>query len=81
MIRSWKSKLGASLSTLGKSLMGIGVLPQLSGEPNSTLTYIAMAGFILDAAGGFFRDLFSADKTSVVKMIEQSGGDTAFFKK
>jgi hypothetical protein len=80
-MKSWKTTLGGALSSMGKVLLGIGVVPQLSGEPNQMLSYIAIAGFLLDAMGGFFAHLFSADQASVVNMIEKSGGDTRWVQK
>jgi hypothetical protein len=80
--RSWKTTLGGSLSALGKTLMGVGVVPQLgAGEHNTFLSYVAIVGFTLDALGGFFAHLFAADQKSVVDMIERSGGDTQWAEK
>lgn len=61
--------------------MGVGVVPQLSGPHSQILTYIAVTGFFLDAVGGFFAHLFSADQSSVINMIERSGGDTKWAEK
>lgn len=80
-MKSWKTTLGGALSSLGKALMGIGIVPQLSGEPNAMLTHIAVAGFILDAVGGFFGHLFSADQSTVISSIQKSGGDTTWSEK
>lgn len=80
--RSWKTTISGSLSALGKTLMGIGVVPQLgAGAASPWLSYIAIAGFVLDALGGFFGHLFAADKSAVVSMIEKSGGDTQWAQK
>ena len=70
---SWKTTLGGSLSALGKTLMGVGVVPQLgAGESNTWLTWIAMLGFLFDALGGFFGHLFAVDKSHVAEMIQKS---------
>lgn len=72
-MKSWKTTLGGSLSSLGKTLMGIGIVPQLgTGEAKPILTYIAVTGFILSAVGGFFASLFAADKTSVQATVDQA---------
>jgi hypothetical protein len=79
---SWKTTLGGSLSAFGKTLMGVGVVPQLgSGEHNTFLSYVAVVGFICDALGGFFGHLWAADQAAVVNMIEKSGGDTRWAAK
>lgn len=79
---SWKTTLGGSLSAFGKTLMGVGVVPQLgAGEHNTFLSYVAVVGFACDALGGFFAHLFAADQKAVVDMIERSGGDTKWAQK
>jgi hypothetical protein len=70
MMKSWKSTLGGALSALGTALMGVGIIPQLSSEPNRTLTSIALAGFICSALGQFFGHLFAADTTQVQKALD-----------
>ena len=75
-MKSWRTTLGGALSTLGKTLMGIGVVPQLSGEPKPFLTYVAIAGFVLDALGGFFAHLWAVDQTTVINMLKKTGTDT-----
>lgn len=60
--RSWKTNLGGSLSALGHTLMGIGVVPQLGNMHSVFLTYVAATGFFLSAAGTFFTGLFAQDK-------------------
>jgi hypothetical protein len=79
--KSWKSTLGGALGALGKTLMGVGIVPQLAGVPNTTLSWIATVGFFLDAAGGFFAHLFSADTSMVIDAIEKAGGDTSMLVK
>lgn len=87
MTKSWKSTLGGALSALGTSLMGIGIVPQLSGEPNKTQSAVALAGFICCACGQFFGLLFAADKSEVQAAlnaqsdsIAQIKGDTSQLK-
>ena len=88
-MKSWKTTLGGALGAFGKTLVGIGVVPQLSGTPSLLLTYITVAGFILEAVGDFIGHLFSADTQQVQKMQKQidavpsaiSSGDTEFLKK
>ena len=77
MKRSWKTTIGGAFVALGTTLMGIGVVPQLSGEPNKTLSAIALVGFVVSAIGQFFAHLFAADQTSVIDAIQKSGGDTS----
>lgn len=60
-MKSWQTTLGGALSALGKTLIAVGVLPQLAGVPTKALTWIALGGFITDAVGGFFTALFAAD--------------------
>jgi hypothetical protein len=68
-MKSWKSTLGGALSATGTFLVGIGVVPQLSGSSSTMLTYIALVGFFLQAAGTFFGHLFSADKSAVESVL------------
>ena len=77
MKRSWKSTLGGALSALGTSLVGVGVVPQLSGMPSQTLTRVALAGFVFQALGQFFGHLFAADADVVTKAIQNGNGHAA----
>ena len=70
---SWKTTFGGACSSLGKTLMGIGVVPQLgSGVNNDFLTKIAVAGFILDALGTFVSNLFAVDKQALDKSVAKA---------
>jgi hypothetical protein len=62
---SWKTTLGGALTATGHTLMGVGVVPQLAGAQSKALLYIALAGFVLGAAGTFFTGLFAADHSRV----------------
>ena len=62
---NYKTTIAGALSTLGKTLMGVGVLPQLANGSSKVLTYIAIAGFLCDAIGSFLGHLFSADAKTV----------------
>lgn len=76
-MKSWQTTLGGALSALGKTLFAIGVVPQLSGTPNATLTHIALAGYIIDAAGDFFSKLFAADAKALHAVNMQVQQNTA----
>ncbi len=76
MSKNYKTTLGGALSAFGKTLMGVGIVPQLSGAHSTVLTYVAMTGFICDAAGGFFGHLFSADAETVNNLIAQVQSNT-----
>jgi len=75
-LSNYKTTLGGALSALGKTLMGVGIVPQLGGTPSKFLTGCAALGFLLDAVGGFFAHLFSADaKTlqSLANVVSDTG--------
>ena len=72
-IKPYRTTLGAALSSFGTTLMGIGVVPQLANGPSSILTWVALAGFVLNAVGTFLSHLWVADKDEVKKMIEENG--------
>ena len=88
-MKSWQTTFGGALSVLGKSLIGVGVLPQLAGTPNRTLLWIALTGFIIEAIGGFFTALFAADAKqlqSLTTQVQQNQsailtGDTTLLRK
>jgi hypothetical protein len=80
--RSWKTTLGGSLSAFGTFLMGATIVPSLpSMAAAESLKWFVVAGFILQGLGTFFGQLFAADQTAVMDMIEKSGGDTQWSKK
>lgn len=60
-MKSWKTTLGGALSAFGTTLMGVGVVPQLSGTKSDLLYYIALVGFLTTAAGQFFSGLYARD--------------------
>ncbi len=65
MNTNWRTTIGGALSSAGKAMIGVGVVPQLGGVPSKTLTYIAVAGYGLDIIGGFLSKLFAADAKTV----------------
>ena len=60
------------MGSLGKTLMGCGMVLQIRNGPDNFLTGLSIAGFILDALGGFFAHLFSADAKAVSEAIKAS---------
>jgi len=81
MNRSWKTTLGGSFQAMGTILMGVGLVPGLTSmEAAEQLRWLVVTGLICQALGAFFANLFAADSAVVVKMIEKSGGDTAWAK-
>jgi len=75
-MKNGKTNLGGAISVMGTSLIGIGLLSQLTQlSPNSStllsptqlavMWYIALAGFILSALGKGITALFAADATTV----------------
>jgi hypothetical protein len=75
---NWKN-LGGALAVTGTSLIGVGVLAQLSQIPNSTKTFltdnelavmwwIAAGGFVMSCIGKGLTAYFAADKGSVTKV-------------
>ena len=65
MIKDYRTTLGGAFGALGTALMGIGVVPQLSGTPSKFLTVVAGVGFACNALGIFFGHLFSADSQQI----------------
>ena len=86
---SYKTTIGGAFGALGTTLVGIGILPQLSGAPSKLLTYVAVAGFAFSAIGKFLTALFAADAKDVKCLQEQMyvtqtavrTGDTTILKK
>lgn len=72
---NYKSTIGGAFSALGSALMGVGILPQLSGNTSHTLTIIATVGFACNALGAFLGHLFSAD-ASALKTLSQKVQDS-----
>ena len=67
---NWKSTIGGAFSALGSALMAVGIVPQLGGVPSTTLTYVALAGFICNAVGSFLGHLFAADAKTLADVSE-----------
>lgn len=72
-----KSTIGGAFSALGSALMGIGIVPQLSGVPSKALTYVALAGFVCNAIGSFLGHLFAADAKTVSDLKDVVAQNTA----
>jgi len=65
-MNNWRTNLGGALSVTGTTLIGAGVLGNLSQSRYSAiLWYVALAGFILSAAGKGLTALFAADAKTV----------------
>jgi len=86
---NYKSTIGGAFSALGTTLIGVGVVPQLSGVPNKFLTYVAVAGFLFTAIGQFLGHLFAADAATLRALSTQVNenssailtGDTTHLRK
>ncbi len=86
---NWKSTIGGAFSAFGTTLMGIGVVPQLAGNPSKTLTVFATVGFACTAVGQFLGHLFAADAKTVQDLSAKidlttaavQTGDTSILKK
>jgi len=62
----WQTNLGGAISVTGTTLIGVGVLGNLSHGPHSAmLWYVALIGFIMSAVGKGLTALFSADARTV----------------
>jgi class 3 adenylate cyclase len=82
MNKNWRTNLGGAVSVTGTTLIGVGVLGNLSpGSHSGVLWYIALAGFILSAIGKGLTAVFAADATTVanvaaaVDTINQQGAN------
>lgn len=71
MKTNYKSTIAGAFSALGSALMGVGIVPQLSGTSSKLLTWIAMAGFICNAIGAFLGHLFAADAKTVAELSDK----------
>lgn len=74
-MQTWQKNLGTSLSALGLTLMGTGIIPQLGLNPSThttLLNILAIAGFVLKAAGSFINDLFGVDVKTVETSIQEN---------
>jgi hypothetical protein len=73
---NYKTTIGGAISTLGSSLIGIGVLPQfsvdLSPDYKATLWYLALSGYVINIIGKFLTSLFAADASALKEVVEQS---------
>ena len=68
---NWKTNMGGAVSTLGTSLIGVGVLGNMTDGPHSKfLWYTAAAGFVCSAVGKSLTALFAAD-ASQLKQLSQ----------
>jgi hypothetical protein len=80
MNKHWQTNLGGAVSVTGTTLIGVGVLGNLSpGAHSAVLWYIALVGFICSAIGKGLTSLFAADASTVnnlaasVDRINQEG--------
>jgi hypothetical protein len=65
-MKNWRTNLGGALSVTGTTLIGAGVLGNLSNSQYSAiLWYVALLGFVLSAAGKGLTALFAADAKTV----------------
>jgi hypothetical protein len=75
-LSDYKTTIGGAFSALGTTLVGVGVVPQLSGGSNELLTHIAIVGFFCTAIGQFLGHLFAADSKTVRDLSEQVDNNT-----
>ena len=86
MIKDYRTTIGGAFSALGTALMGIGIVPQLSGSPSKLLVWVAVMGFFCNALGTFFGHLFAADSKQISETKQEvaaaiDSGNTTQLKK
>jgi ABC-type enterochelin transport system permease subunit len=65
---NWRTNLGGAISVIGTTLIGVGLIPQLSGLPYKHQVYIALIGFVLSGIGKGVTALFAADAKAVAAL-------------
>jgi hypothetical protein len=87
-MKNWRTTIGGAVSVLGTSLIGVGLLSQLtqiSPASKTILTdgqivamwWVALVGFILSCVGKFLTALFAADAAQVQTIADQVDSNTA----
>ena len=80
---NWKTNLGGAVSVTGTTLIGVGLLTQLTQLSPNTATilsahqlaamwYVALTGFVLSALGKGLTSLFAADASALKQVVEQT---------
>ncbi len=86
-MKNWRTNLGGAISVTGTTLIGVGLLTQLSQlSPTSNMLtphqllvmwYVALIGFIFSAIGKGITALFAADARRVQSLQDQINQSTA----
>ena len=71
MNTNWKTTISGAFNALGTTLMGVGIIPQLSGTSSKFLMYVAITGFICKAVAEFLGHLFAADASQLKDIANQ----------
>lgn len=84
-MNNWKSNLGNALGASGSMMVGIGVVPQVTGASSHILTNVALVGFFMNVVGTFFTHLFAQDAKAAIVAAKQevadAKGETAQIRK
>ena len=83
---NWRTNLGGAISTLGTTLIGVGVLGSMSNDKSHAelLWWVAFVGFCISAVGKMLHALFAADASRVNELTERVKsveGNTEILKK
>lgn len=71
-MKNWRTTLGGSVSTVGKGLIAMTVLPQLAGNHEPVLWYLSLAGYIINIIGEGLSKLWAADAKVLNQVVEQT---------
>lgn len=81
-MKNWRTNLGGAVSTLGTTLIGVGVLGTMDSDERRAglLWWVAFVGFCISAVGKMLTALFAADAVAVKQLtdrVETVEGNTA----
>lgn len=74
-MNSLRTTIGGAINNLGKTFLLVGLGGQLPGGlvlplPPQTLTYLALAGFIISMIGSTITSIFAADNCALIKLFQ-----------
>ena len=73
---NYKTTIGGAVSTVGKGMIMIGVLPQLAGTHSNLLWYVTLAGYLINIVGEGLAKFFAADASALKQVAEQTTANT-----
>ena len=71
-MKNWRTTVGGAVSTVGKGMIMMGVLPQLAGSHSNLLWWMTLVGYVINIVGEGLAKFFAADAVALKEVVQRT---------